>query len=121
MPPNTCLPTTMANVPPTAPIHHGAHGGSDMASNTPVSKAEPSLRNGRNGWPANRKQAASASRQAKIVTINRFSAGQPNRITPYSSAGATAASTNAIRRGTLSGAWAWGALVGKRVTPPLRS
>ena len=45
MPPNTCLPTTMAKKAPTAPIHHGAQGGSDRASKTPVSRAEPSIKN----------------------------------------------------------------------------
>jgi len=104
IPPNTCLPTTMAKKPPMAPIHHGAHGGSDKASKTPVSRAEPSSKNGRTARPASRRQTASPSRHVNIVTKNRFSAGQPNSTMPYSVAGATANSTRPMMRGTLSDA-----------------
>jgi len=110
IPPNTCLPITMAKKPPTAPIHHGAQGGSDKANKTPVNKAEPSNKNDRTGCPASRRQTASHNKHVRIVITNKFSAGQPNKTMPYSVAGATASNTKLMMRGTLSGACAWGAL-----------
>ena len=96
----------MANPAPTAPIHHGAQGGSDRASNTPVNSAEPSMTPDRIGRPANHKQPASQAKPTRTVIARRLNAGQPNSNKPYKVAGRIASNTAPINRGTLSWSWA---------------
>jgi len=60
---------TVANSPPTTPTHHGAQGGSESASNQPVSSAEPSRSVDATGSWRRRRQNASP-RIAEAVVIH---------------------------------------------------
>ena len=79
MPPNTCLPISIAIKAPTAPVHQGAQGGNVIASSQPVSSAEPSRRNLRTGLPASFSANISASTAVSSVVRKSSIAGQPNR------------------------------------------
>lgn len=76
-PPNRCLATTIANKLPKTPIHQGAQGGRLIASNQPVSKADPSNSRARTGCPSSTSMTASKARAATKVMTNSITAGQP--------------------------------------------
>ena len=70
-PPKTCLARTVAKRPPSAPIHHGAQGGSDSASSQPVRIAEPSPSVGAAGRSIRRRQRPSPSTAKPMVIAHR--------------------------------------------------
>jgi hypothetical protein len=82
-PPKTCLPITMAMNPPSTATHHGAQGGSVIASSQPVSRAEPSNKvRLMRVTPMSLSDRASKPRQERMVSSHRKKAGQPNSQKP---------------------------------------
>ena len=77
-PPYTCLPMTTANRLPSAAIHHGAKGGSDIASNHAVRMPEPSISAGRTARPCRCTVTASPTMADISATAHKLIAGQPN-------------------------------------------
>jgi hypothetical protein len=67
----------VANSPPSTPIHHGAQGGSEIASSQPVSKADPSDSAETTERPASLMHSASPKRVASTVMTHRKIDGQP--------------------------------------------
>ncbi|OPZ05733.1 MAG: hypothetical protein BWZ09_00897 [Alphaproteobacteria bacterium ADurb.BinA305] len=113
-PPNTCLPTTIANAPPSRGSHHGAHGGRQSARISPVTTAEPSASVWRSGRLPIARAAASAATQPAIASSTVASAGQPNRNTPVAVAGSRASRTVRMTCGILLRPCTWGAATGER-------